>query len=63
MEAVGRDPASLAIVPLGVLPDAAKVDYCQSIGCSEVAFRVPSAPRGEVMPVLDAIARLVESRR
>ena len=63
MERVGRDPASLAIVPLGVLPDAAKIDYYQSIGCTEIAFRVPSAGPGEVVPVLDDLARLVETRR
>jgi probable F420-dependent oxidoreductase len=63
MERAGRDPGSLAIVPLGVLPDAAKVDYYQSIGCTEVAFRVPSSSAGDVLPLLDAMARLVESRR
>jgi probable F420-dependent oxidoreductase len=63
MERAGRDPASLAIVPLGVLPDPGKVDYYQSIGCSEIAFRVPSSGRHEVMPLLDDLARLVEGRR
>jgi len=63
MEREKRDPASLAVVPLGVLPDPAKVDYYQSIGCTEVAFRVPSATADEVLPVLDALARLVEKRR
>ena len=63
MEKAGRDPASLAIVPLGVLPDGAKVDYYQSLGCTEVAFRVPSGGESDVLPALDAIARLVESRR
>ena len=63
MEGVGRDPATLVIVPLGVLPDAAKIDYYQSIGCTEIAFRVPSAGPSEVVPVLDDLARLVETRR
>jgi probable F420-dependent oxidoreductase len=63
MEREGRDPASLAIVPLGVLPDPGKVDYYQSIGCTEIAFRVPSEERGKVMPLLDELARLVEARR
>jgi probable F420-dependent oxidoreductase len=63
MERRGRDPASLAIVPLGVLPDPAKVDYYQSIGCTEVAFRVPSAGDGDVLSALDGLARLVEARR
>jgi probable F420-dependent oxidoreductase len=63
MERAGRDPASLAVVPLGVLPDAAKMDYYQSIGCAEVAFRVPSAEASKVVPVLDDLARLIETRR
>jgi probable F420-dependent oxidoreductase len=63
MESAGRDPGSLAIVPLGVLPDPAKVDYYQSIGCTEVAFRVPSSDSADVLPLLDGMARLVESRR
>src|SRR6185503_13131345 len=61
MEREGRDPSSLAIVPLGVVPDPGKLDYYQSIGCTEVAFRVPSAAPSEVLPALDAIARLIET--
>jgi probable F420-dependent oxidoreductase len=63
MERAGRDPTSLAIVPLGVLPEAGKIDYFRSIGCSEVAFRVPSADAREVLPFLDDLARLVETHR
>jgi probable F420-dependent oxidoreductase len=63
MEEKGRDPASLAIVPLGVLPSAEKIDYYVTIGCSEIAFRVPSAARSEAMRVLDEIARIVEAAR
>lgn len=63
MEEAGRDPASLSIVPLGILPDAEKVEYYRTIGCTEVAFRVPSVEPSEALRVLDAIARLVESMR
>jgi probable F420-dependent oxidoreductase len=62
MEQAGRDPANLAIVPLGIGPEPAKIDYYQSIGCTEVVFRVPSAGRHEVMPVLEDLTRLVKSR-
>jgi probable F420-dependent oxidoreductase len=62
MEKAGRDPASLAIVPLGIGPDPGKIDYYESIGCREVVFRVPTASRDEVMPVLDDLTRLIESR-
>jgi probable F420-dependent oxidoreductase len=57
-EARGRDPASLHVVPLGVLPDAAKLDYYASIGVTEAVLRLPSAPRDEVLPALDAYAEL-----
>jgi hypothetical protein len=63
MERAGRDPATLSIVPLGVLPDLGKIDYYRSIGCTEIAFRVPSAAPSEVLPFLDELARLVETRR
>lgn len=53
----GRDPRSLRIVPLGVFPDPEKLDYYRQLGCTEVALRVPSAPRDRVMPVLDDYAR------
>jgi probable F420-dependent oxidoreductase len=55
--AVGRDPASLHIVPMGVLPSAEKLDYYREHGVTESVLRVPSAPRDVVMPVLDRFAR------
>jgi probable F420-dependent oxidoreductase len=58
-EARGRDPESLEIVPMGVLPDAAKLEYYASLGVTESVLRLPSAPRDQVMPVLDAYARFV----
>ena len=55
----GRDPQSLHVVPLGVFPDPEKLDYYRQLGCTEVALRIPSAPRDRVMPVLDDYARYV----
>ena len=55
----GHDPARLKIVPLGVFPDEAKLDYYRSLGVSEAVLRLPSAPRDRVLPVLDAYARFV----
>jgi len=55
--AAGRDPASLHIVPMGVLPSAEKLDYYREHGVTESVLRVPSATRDVVMPVLDAFAR------
>lgn len=58
----GRDPAGLHVVPMGVLPDPAKLDYYASLGVTECVLRLPSAPRDEVLPVLDAYARFVGAR-
>jgi probable F420-dependent oxidoreductase len=56
VEAAGRDPANLRIVPFGTTPAIGKLEYYQSLGVTEVALRLPSAPRDEVLPVLDAYA-------
>ena len=58
-EARGRDPATLQVVPMGVLPDAGKLEHYASIGVTETVLRLPSAPRDAVMPTLDAYARFV----
>lgn len=49
----GRDPDGLHIVPMGVLPTPEKMAYYESIGVTETVLRLPSAPRDEVLPVLD----------
>lgn len=59
MEAAGRDPAHVMVLPFGVIPDPGKLDYYASLGISEVAVRVPSADRDTVLPVLDAYARFL----
>jgi probable F420-dependent oxidoreductase len=56
MEAQGRDPGSLHIVPMGVFPEAGKLEYYASLGVTEAVLRLPSAPADEVMPVLDRYA-------
>lgn len=57
LEARGRDPRALHVVPMGVYPDATKLDYYRAVGVTECVLRLPSAPRDEVMPVLDDYAR------
>jgi alkanesulfonate monooxygenase SsuD/methylene tetrahydromethanopterin reductase-like flavin-dependent oxidoreductase (luciferase family) len=57
MEERGRDPSTLHVVPMGVLPDPEKLAYYESIGVTEAVLRLPSAPRGEVLPVLDDFAQ------
>jgi probable F420-dependent oxidoreductase len=59
----GRDPEALEIVPFGSLPDPGKLDHFERIGVTECVFRIPSAPRDVVLPLLDEQASLVASRR
>jgi probable F420-dependent oxidoreductase len=54
-----RDPSNLHVVPMGILPDARKLEYYASVGVTEAVLRLPSAPRDEVLPVLDAHARFL----
>lgn len=61
--AAGRDPAALEIVPFGSIPDPGKLDHFERIGVTECVFRIPSAPRDVVLPLLDEQAALVVSRR
>jgi probable F420-dependent oxidoreductase len=56
MEAAGRDPADLAIVLIGTLPDPEKLAYYESLGVTEVAFRLPSAPADVIERTLDQYA-------
>jgi probable F420-dependent oxidoreductase len=58
----GRDPATLRIVPFGSLPDHPKLDHFARIGVTECVFRLPSAPRDAVLPVLDDYAKLLTQR-
>ena len=59
MEAAGRDPSTLHVIPMGILPTPEKIDYYQSIGITEALLRLPSAPREEVMPILEDYTRYV----
>ena len=60
--ATGRDPEALEIVPFGSVPDAGKLDHFERIGVTECVFRIPSAPRDIVLPLLDEQAALISSR-
>lgn len=55
----GRDPGALQVVPIGVLPSPEKLDHYADIGVTEVALRLPSAPRDEVLRQLDSYRRYV----
>ena len=53
LEERGRDPRTLHVVPMGVFPTDEKLAYYKESGVTECVLRIPSAPRDEVMPVLD----------
>jgi probable F420-dependent oxidoreductase len=56
----GRDPEELEVVPFGSIPDPGKLEHFERIGVTECVFRLPSATRDEVLPVLDRWAALLE---
>ncbi len=62
VEAAGRDPGTLEIVPFASLPDPGKLDHFAAIGVTETVFQLPSAGRDEVLPVLDRYGELVAGR-
>ncbi len=57
LERRGRDAAALRVVPFGVHPSAAKLDYYREMKVSEAVLRLPSQPRDRVLPVLDDFSR------
>jgi probable F420-dependent oxidoreductase len=59
MREAGRDPAELAVVLVGTIPDPDKLAYYASLGVSEVAFRLPSGPPDEVRAALDRYAKFL----
>jgi hypothetical protein len=61
MEAAGRDPATVRIVPFGTIPDPGKLDYYDSLGIDEVVLRVPVGGPDVARPVLDDYAKLVDA--
>jgi probable F420-dependent oxidoreductase len=61
VEAAGRDPATVRVIPFGTIPDPGKLDYYASIGIDEVVLRVPAGDGDAVVPVLDDYSKLVET--
>jgi len=53
---VGRDPATVRIVPFGTLFEPGKLDYYESLGIEEVVLRVPAGDRDVILPELDRLA-------
>jgi probable F420-dependent oxidoreductase len=60
LEAAGRDPATLRVVPFGTLPDPGKLEYYESIGVTEIVLRVPTGDADAVLPILDEHVRVLD---
>jgi probable F420-dependent oxidoreductase len=56
----GRDPDALQIVPFSSIPDRGKLEHYAAIGVTEVVFGLPSAPRDQVLSVLDRQATFIQ---
>lgn len=59
LEDAGRDPRHFEVVPFASIPDRGKLDHYRSLDVTEVVFDLPSAPRDEVLPLLDRFAAIV----
>jgi probable F420-dependent oxidoreductase len=55
----GRDADGLQIVAFGSRPDPGKLEHFGAIGVTEVVFGLPSAPRDDVLRVLDRHAAAI----
>ena len=53
LAARGRGLDEMHIVPMGILPTAEKLDHYRELGVTESVLRLPSAPRDQVLPILD----------
>ncbi|MGP0031979.1 MAG: TIGR03619 family F420-dependent LLM class oxidoreductase [Acidimicrobiales bacterium] len=58
-ERAGRDPASLSVVPFGILADEGKLEHYAGLGIDEVVVRVRTGPDDEVRAQLESLAPLV----
>lgn len=55
LEAAGRDPADVRIVPFGSHPTPGKLDHFAALGVTEVVCRIPSVGRDEALRTLDEV--------
>jgi probable F420-dependent oxidoreductase len=57
----GRDPQFLPITLFNPAEDADRLRRCRDLGIARVVFFLPSAPREEILPVLDRWAGLMKA--
>ncbi len=56
VEAAGRDPATISVVPFGTVPTKEKLDRYRALGVDEVVLRVPSGEADAMLSDLDALS-------
>ena len=59
LEAAGRDPFSIEVVPVGSTPDAGKLEYFAKVGITEAVFGLPHGGRDLVLTEMDRCAAVV----
>jgi len=62
IEEAGRDPATLEIAPMAVLPEQGKLDHYESLGVTEVVFDLESRPADDCLRALDGYADILKAR-
>ena len=45
------------VIPFGTVPSADKLEYYESLGCTEVVVRLPASGRDDVLAALDSFTR------
>jgi probable F420-dependent oxidoreductase len=58
-EEVGRDPATLCVIPFGTIADKDKLEHYADLGVDEVVLRVRAGSAGPVRAELESLAALV----
>ena len=56
VEAAGRDPSEVRVVPFGTIPTAAKLEHLAGLGIGEVVLRLASGPADGMLAELDGLA-------
>jgi probable F420-dependent oxidoreductase len=59
VEAAGRDPAQLSVVPFGTIADEGKLEHFAGLGVDEVVLRIRAGTASEVRAQLETLAPLV----
>lgn len=62
LDEAGRDPDTLEVAPMGVIPEPGKLDHYESIGVTEVVLELESRPADETLRTLDRYASMLEHR-